>query len=107
MLSIQSHLFMIITGDKHWQYYDIVRPILTITCSIQEQLVAAFKKINESAYEMSWYLMPIDVRKQLVSMMAMAQRPVHLQGFVSIRYSHAFMIKVRFDGNKLFFKKQE
>lgn len=56
---------------------------------------------------MSWYLMPIDVRKQLVSMMAMAQRPVHLKGFVSIRYSHAFMIKVRFDGNKLFFKKQE
>lgn len=90
---------MIKAGDS----FDIVRPTVVIVyiaftmfiyCYLEEQIVAAFEKINESAYEMSWYLMPIDMRKQLLSMMAIAQRPVYLRGFGSIRCSHAFFRKV-------------
>lgn len=70
-----------------------------IYCFFGEKFITEFEKINSSIYGMSWHLLPVEMQKKIPTMMAMAQRPVHLKGFFSIQCSHLYYQNVSNEKN--------
>lgn len=61
-----------------------------------EIMTAEYRNIESGIYQMSWYLMPIEVRKKVSTMLRIAQRLVLLEGFLAFNCTYEFFIKVFF-----------
>lgn len=45
------------------------------------RVTTAFEDLSESVYQCDWYLLPFDMRKHITTILAMAQKPVHMHVF--------------------------
>lgn len=85
--------------------FQAIRPIIVLAvlfectyflCNFGQKLTNEFENISDSVYKMHWHLMPIEVRKKLPTIMAVAQRPVYIKGFARIQGTHEFYESVNF-----------
>lgn len=54
----------------------------------------AYAAIANFVYTMPWDLLPIEVRKKLPAIIATAQRPVYLKGFIRAQCTFEFLKNV-------------
>lgn len=83
--------------------FELARPIANmgmvvvstfIYCYAGEQLTTEYASIDIWIYQMSWYLIEIEMRKKVPTMLLVAQREVRLKGFAGINCSLVFFKNV-------------
>lgn len=62
-------------------------PFFYLLCNSGGKVTAAFVDLNESIYRMSWYLYPMECQTNVLVMVMMANKPVYLGGFSSLKCS--------------------
>lgn len=78
-------------------------------CDYGNQVTENFQNISDSMYDCPWYAMPLNLAKQFSKMIATAQKPIFLCGFINIQctcikfrkvnqktfsFSHTFLLEI-------------
>lgn len=68
--------------------------ILFLACELSQRLGNAFTEIDRMIEQFDWYLFPLNIRRMLPIIIAVAQEPVNLECFGSISCNRAVFQKV-------------
>lgn len=68
--------------------------ILFLACELSQRLGNAFSEIDRMIEQLDWYLFPVNIRRLLPIIIAVAQKPVNLECFGSISCDRAVFKKV-------------
>lgn len=69
-------------------------PFLFMMCHFGENVTIAFENLNESIYNISWYLAPVKLQKYLVPMLATSGESFYFESIASLNCSHQSFKKV-------------
>lgn len=67
---------------------------LYLFCYFGDQVTQRFEDVGDSVYELSWYLLPLDMQKRLPMVIALTQRRVFVRGFADTRSTREVFRKV-------------
>lgn len=67
---------------------------LYIFCHFGDQVTQRFEMIGDNVYQLAWYMLPLDVQKQLPMVIALAQKRVYVRGFADTRSTREVFLKV-------------
>lgn len=73
-----------------------VGPTLSIfiICHCGDELTQRFRHISNDFFQVSWYMLPLDMQKNWPFMIALGQKEIGLQGFGSFHYNYELYMKV-------------
>lgn len=63
-------------------------------CYFGERLTSHFQSLSDEIYDCNWHEFPIELKKCLISMLTIAQKPIYLRGFAQFRCSHEIFASV-------------
>lgn len=72
-------------------------PFLFLICYIGENVAKAFNTMNESMYNISWHLWPVELQQYLPAMLMIARQPVYFESIVSLNCSLESFKRVTLD----------
>lgn len=67
---------------------------LYLFCHFGNQVTHRYEDVEFAAYQLTWYRIPLDRRKDLIMMIAFAQRGVYIQGFASACCTREVFLRV-------------
>lgn len=70
-------------------------PFLFLIFNCGENVTAAYDAINESVYNISWSVWPVELQRHLVPMLLIAGRPVYFDSIISLNCSRDSYKRVR------------
>lgn len=69
-------------------------PILIWVCNYGEKVATAFADLQETIYNLSWHLCPENLKKNVVIMLILAEKPFYFKGIFKLNVSHETFKKV-------------
>lgn len=105
-LSIKSLFQTSKTGRIAETFQSIIALSAVITwlysfCHLGDNVMYQFECICESIYGISWQLMPLELQINMPIIIAVAQKPIYIQDFLTIQCTKEFFKKVCRSQNKM------
>lgn len=70
---------MMLMGEMAWSINNIL-----IYCEVGGNISKSFEEIDDEIDKIDWYLLPINMRRSLITIKIISQRTIRLRGFGSI-----------------------
>lgn len=68
----------------------------SLLCNVGDDVTNGFLQISEEIYDFDWHLLPLNQQKYIPTIIAIAQRPVYIQGLGNVRCTRETFKSVQF-----------
>lgn len=68
--------------------------LLLIICHFGGNITKQFEEVGDVGFQLSWYNLPLDIQKDLLLIIYLAQKQIYLRGFGDTRTTHTVFKKV-------------
>lgn len=67
-----------------------------LLCNLGEDVTSHYANVNDSIYQISWYLCPLELQKSFKLMIMISQKPIYLEGFARFQCNRETFNRVFF-----------